>query len=450
MKKFLFTLSIAGLLAPTAAFAYGEGESIPYIGRAMHLLTNEVRTDVYAAIDACGEYCHEGKHCYKPSYKALYWSDNLFRAAQFHAAMSSSITPPDYGCMQHYSPCQLVDNFAKLFPEHCDGTPKCACKGGVAKCGDDGTGMSTRIDAFGTKALGENIVASYKVDPHTMFYALFNEDSRADEAQKCGFTMNNGHRVNILGGHILIGIGHVNMIAVQDFGHTSFTINEPISAGSHYVDKNDILHFKLHYEDNANAQKAALGIGKSCKRLSLTSGTKTRGVWATTDVKDLKECTPYYYETIAENGTITRFPTTGALLYNCDKSWTSQTDELIDQCISQISDADSDNNNGSDNNGSNNNNDSNNNNSSNNNGSSNNGSNNNNSSNNNGSNDNNGSSNDGSTNDKIRADESDKLTDDSCSATVYRPASSSLWLFLSTIPLSYGLRRARVRQKANK
>ena len=75
--------------------------------------------------------------------------------------------------------------------------------------------MSTRIDAFGTKALGENIVASYKVDPHTMFYALFNEDSRADEAQKCGFTMNNGHRVNILGGHILIGIGHVNMIAVQ-------------------------------------------------------------------------------------------------------------------------------------------------------------------------------------------------------------------------------------------
>ena len=94
MKKFLFTLSIAGLLAPTAAFAYGEGESIPYIGRAMHLLTNEVRTDVYAAIDACGEYCHEGKHCYKPSYKALYWSDNLFRAAQFHAAMSSSITPP--------------------------------------------------------------------------------------------------------------------------------------------------------------------------------------------------------------------------------------------------------------------------------------------------------------------------------------------------------------------
>ena len=69
MKKFLFTLSIAGLLAPTAAFAYGEGESIPYIGRAMHLLTNEVRTDVYAAIDACGEYCHEGKHCYKPSIK---------------------------------------------------------------------------------------------------------------------------------------------------------------------------------------------------------------------------------------------------------------------------------------------------------------------------------------------------------------------------------------------
>ena len=123
MKKFLFTLSIAGLLAPTAAFAYGEGSTIPYESRVMHLLTNEVRTDVHTAIDACGKNCHEGKHCYERSYKALYWDNNLYKAATFHANMLATLTPPKWGCIQHPSPCQLVDNFASLFPDKCDGNP---------------------------------------------------------------------------------------------------------------------------------------------------------------------------------------------------------------------------------------------------------------------------------------------------------------------------------------
>lgn len=52
MKKYLFSVFIASLLAPTSAFAYGEGSTIPYESRVMHLLTNEVRTDVHTAIDA--------------------------------------------------------------------------------------------------------------------------------------------------------------------------------------------------------------------------------------------------------------------------------------------------------------------------------------------------------------------------------------------------------------
>ena len=89
----------------------------------MHLLTNEVRTDVHTAIDACGKSCHEGKHCYERSYKALYWDNNLYKAATFHANMLATLTPPKWGCIQHPSPCQLVDNFASLFPDKCDANP---------------------------------------------------------------------------------------------------------------------------------------------------------------------------------------------------------------------------------------------------------------------------------------------------------------------------------------
>lgn len=69
MKKYLFSVFIASLLAPTSAFAYGEGSTIPYESRVIHLLTNEVRTDVHTAIDACGKNCHEGKHCTKDRIK---------------------------------------------------------------------------------------------------------------------------------------------------------------------------------------------------------------------------------------------------------------------------------------------------------------------------------------------------------------------------------------------
>ena len=132
---------------------------------------------------------------------------------------------------------------------------------------------------------------------------------------------------------------------------------------------------------------------------------------------------------------VTRYPTTGALLYNCKYSWTNKTDNLYQGCINAVANGSIDNNNGSDNiNGSDNNNGSDYNNSSDNN----NGSDNNNNSNNN--NNNTYPSGSGSTG-AVGDDDSD--LDFDCAANVYRPANNSLWLLLSLIPLGYIARRNR-------
>lgn len=419
MKKYLFSVFIASLLAPTSAFAYGEGSTIPYESRVIHLLTNEVRTDVHTAIDACGKKCHEGKHCYERSYKALYWDDNLYKAATFHATMLATLTPPKWGCIQHPSPCQLVDNFASLFPDKCDGNPSCACKTGKATCGTQGTRMGARVTPFGTQAAAENIVANTKVDPYEMFYMLFNEDSTADVKSQCGFTHNNGHRVNILADNqSFVGIGLSNMIAVQDFGRTHEQVPiQPISSGSHYTDDEGALYFKMHYDAKVKVQATALTLGSKCVALKWAKGNNYRGIWSMKSDKNIDPCTPYFYEAIDTEGNITRYPTTGALLYNCKYSWTNKTDNLYQGCINAVANGSIDNNNGSDNNN-----------------------------NNNSDNNNNGSDNpphpsgSGSTG-AVGDDDSD--LDFDCAANVYRPANNSLWLLLSIIPLGYIARRNR-------
>ncbi len=319
------------MLMPAVAAAYGEGNDIPYESRAMHLMINEVRADIGKAIDICGNYCREGKDCYDDSLHAVYWDNNLFRAAQFHAAMSSKMTDTVFGCMQHNSPCQLADNFAADFPQNCDASPACACKDGKAKCGQSGTSASLRVNAFGTRFSGENLVAASNPLPHTLFYLLFHEDSTADP-EGCGFTANNGHRVNILSMHNAVGIGFAGKIGVQDFGLIDAPA-QPVSSGSHYIDAEKKLWFKLSYDAQTDAQIAYLAIGQSCRPLSLSIGNGKRGIWSIAGDQTAQSCAPYYYEVKDANGNITRYPTTGALLYDCDKSWTDDPSDIADRCI---------------------------------------------------------------------------------------------------------------------
>ena len=119
----------AAALVPAISFAYGEGDDIPYNARAIHLLTNEARTDPAVALETCGNNCAEGLACYEGARQPLYWRTDLAHAAQFHAKMTS-----DLSCMQHPSPCELVSTIADDYPDKCDGSVACACVGGTASC----------------------------------------------------------------------------------------------------------------------------------------------------------------------------------------------------------------------------------------------------------------------------------------------------------------------------
>ena len=97
-------------LLPSTVMAYGEGEDIPMDARAIHLLTNEARTNTREALALCGDNCSETIECYAETLPPLYWDDGLYKAAQFHANMLSYIT-----CMQHDSPCTLVVRLRVIF-----------------------------------------------------------------------------------------------------------------------------------------------------------------------------------------------------------------------------------------------------------------------------------------------------------------------------------------------
>ena len=229
LKSFTLVSSLFLSIIPALAFGYGEGEDIPYESRAIHLMTNEARTAPREALADCGKNCSEGKDCYEKSVAPLYWHEDLYHAAQFHANMMN-----DLSCMQHNSPCTLVSSVATDFPDTCDGKVACACEGGTAKCYTNGTGTFDRIGMFykGGGARAENIVQSASAGkPLSMFNQWLFEESTGS----CGNVSGNGHRASILSPtYHVIGVGVSGKYGTQDFGDLKNT--EVLTSGSHYQD----------------------------------------------------------------------------------------------------------------------------------------------------------------------------------------------------------------------
>ena len=317
MKRSLILMMIAcGTLLPATVFAYGEGEDISMDARAIHLLTNEARTNTREALATCGSNCSETLECYPETLPPLYWNDGLYRAAQFHANMLTSLH-----CMQHDSPCTLVSTVATDFPDACDGNPSCACVGGTASCGSVGTKTFARIQMFASGASSENLASA--IGAAGSFDLWLFEDG---EGSGCEFTMSNGHRWNILSSESKsVGVGYASYIASQDFGWNA-PETSVLTAGANYT-KSGTTWFKTHYYHTVGATKVTLKLADQCIDLSKTRGTDTNGVWGTSEANASGNCVPYYFEAKDANGTVTRFPTTGSLLYNCDKSWTADAAE---------------------------------------------------------------------------------------------------------------------------
>ena len=317
-RLFSSTLFILCSLSAATAFGYGEGADIPIEARAIHLLTNEARCNTHEALANCGERCGEAA-CYDESMGPLYWNDNLFRAAQFHAQMLDYLKPAEKWswCMQHDSPCVLKSTIGQDFPSKCDGNPSCACEAGKATCGDVGTKTFDRVRMFGTAGSAENL-ASVSTPLSTFQLWLF-ENSTSTE---CKYSGSNGHRWSILNkNNKAVGVGFGTSIASQDFAGSS-SETSAISSGAHYLD-GKTLWFKMHYYSTSPAKSAVVNVGGTETALSRTRGTDTNGVWGTSEIAAPAKCAQYFFSATAADGTVTRYPTTGFLLYDCDngKSW---------------------------------------------------------------------------------------------------------------------------------
>lgn len=308
---------------PAVAFGYGEGGDIPMMARALHLLTNQARSDSEAALEKCGDHCLESES-YEASMAPLYWDEQLGDVAQFYANL---IGPK--ACLQHQPPCTLRADIAKNYPTKCDGSESCACEEGEITCGEKIGGTFERLNAFWEGhnkehgGVAENLLyKSNMSDAVAVFSVWILEDGK----------VSTGHRRTILRPDLnIVGIGVNNKIAAQDFTILkNETIEEPISSGAVYTHE-QVTTFAMHYyHAKLKVVRAVIVIGdEGCYQLDLMAGAKQNGVYSIR-LDEMEEiassaCTPFYFEAELSDGSVARYPTTGSLLYGAckDKSWNS-------------------------------------------------------------------------------------------------------------------------------
>ena len=335
MKRAFLVLGIAIAGLPSTAFGYGEGADIPEGARVIHLLTNEARTNTKDALADCGaDRCSEGPDCHPEVLAPVYWDDDLFHAAQFHANMLNAIDASDKTpCMQHNSPCTLRDDVASRYPGKCDGSPSCACEGGTATCGTNGTSASQRVKMFAQNYSSENLASTST--PYGAFMLWLYENANGDG---CEWSMNNGHRFNILGKSKRIGVGYTEAregkyygITSQDFNAIAPEETPALTSGAAYK-ANKILWFKTHYYSDIPVSRVQVIVDGETYALEKTRGTENNGVYGSNSIVEPLECAEYYFEALDTAGNEVRFPTTGNLLYGCDKSWKKSGGDSESDC----------------------------------------------------------------------------------------------------------------------
>ena len=323
MKYTIAPLLAAFILSlPTLAFAYGEGENIPMVARAVHLLTNAARADTNAALRDCGKNCLPDEH-YLASMPPLYWSGCLEKSSQMYA----NLTGP-YECPDHDSPCTIKKSIYKEYPEKCQGQASCTCADKFT-CGASFGKYTERIDGFCSSEpfdiYGENILYTHDFYDDAVF--LINMWLHEDGYKTPG------HRKNILNPkYNLVGHGVYKGALIQDLGHTKKPSPQLITAGASFSDgKNRYIGLHYHHE-NISVKSAAVHFEtQGCYELSLQIGTSKNGLYLINahDIKSLSQatCTPFVFEVKSAIGTVTRYPSSGSLLYgNCgQKSWSSKS-----------------------------------------------------------------------------------------------------------------------------
>jgi hypothetical protein len=280
--------------------------------RMIHVLVNRARSAPAEDLSGCSS-CPDA-HCYTPQ-PPLAWNEDLAHAARFHATNLTSS-----GCgMQHDSPCELESDIGATYPGSCDGSVSCGCVGGTATCnGPSNSSTWDRLAAFGVSGgyRGENIAGNG--DPFNIFYQWLWESS---SSSSCGFTIENGHRYNILSDNYThIGVGQDGNYTVQDFWSIT-PAPQKIPSGAHYPQSGSSIAFRANWYDAQRPNRAQVNINGTLHTMAIECGSEGNATYLyETAIGD--GCLQYYFRFIDSAGDVVTYPGTGAFGINCTNDWT--------------------------------------------------------------------------------------------------------------------------------
>jgi len=295
---------------------YGEpnGTFPSWQERAVAQLTNRARVEPATELAACpAGQCQEAA-CY--SAKApLIWHYDLNQAARFHS-LSMGMFP----FFAHSTPCVLFSDIDTRFPGSSNGSFASSCSGSGT------TTAGARVNLFGAAYGGENAAAGYST-PHSVFYGWLYETSTTSA---CGFTLQNGHRYNILSNNgPALGVGHAEVSGspygtywTQDFGGSGSIPKIP--SGSHWTATNRLrdpsggdnnVEFWANWYDVAGGAPttATVVLDNVPATMTRTRGTATNGAFTATVNGVSTSCHTYYFSFVDSSLNTVRYPTTGVL-----------------------------------------------------------------------------------------------------------------------------------------
>jgi hypothetical protein len=251
----------------------------------------------------CGANCNVDKACYMPI-APLSYDLSLNRAARFH---SDEMLRQGY--FAHDSICQVVSNINSIYPSTCNGAANCACVGGVTAACPPAAGCTdtfTRISLFGAFGSGEIIASS--TDPNTNFYLWLYEPGTD---ATCTFTLDKGHRWNILESTGAFGGGAAGGAQVGDFGAGAAPAKIP--SGSHYPRQAASVDIWANWFDTLPPSVERVNVDGVCTAMTVGRGSGGNAAYTATLANVAAGCHRYYFYFKDSTNAAVTYPTTGSL-----------------------------------------------------------------------------------------------------------------------------------------
>lgn len=282
--------------------------------RAVHQLSNRARVAPSAELAACANGQCPDAGCYAAT-APLAWHYDLNQAARFHSASMGR-----FPFFAHDTPCALFSDIDTRYPGSSDGSF-------ASSCSSSGTTFAfARVSMFGAGYSGENAAAG-QFSPHSVFYAWLHEPTSSGA---CGFTIQNGHRYNILAnGGPAMGVGHAYVPGspygnywTQDFGGSGPIPKIP--SGSHWTAGDRVrdpsggdtnVEFWANWYDPSGGApvSASVVLDNVPTTMTRARGTAANGAWFAQVNAVSSGCHAYFFSFVDSSLNTVRHPATGSL-----------------------------------------------------------------------------------------------------------------------------------------